>query len=83
MVVLWGLHFPSSLFSFYFSERHTHTHHTLTHKLRDQGCLVLVQKVSELGGRWVRVWLPTSTRSGGEGGVVLCLGTKCHMWVQA
>lgn len=38
-----------SLFSFYFSERHTHAHCTRTHKLRDQG---LLATVSELKGRW-------------------------------
>lgn len=41
-----GTLFPFlSLLAFYFSERRTHSHGTHAHKLRDHGCLVVVESL--------------------------------------
>lgn len=70
-----------SLFSFYFSERHTRAHTALTHT--SCGTNAVPRRVSELGGGGAGSVAALPVLRAREAGVMLCSGTQCHTGVEA
>lgn len=79
---LWGLWFPSCHCYPFISVRGARTHTALTHTSCVTTAVWSQLTVSELWGRSVGACgCPPPLGLGG--GVVLCLGTKCHMGAEA